>query len=336
MKNAKKFISLYEDKTDESFQKWGYYYPPKTWDEFYAWENDTFEKYLADKEDDIKKTKSYVSLLDTTNDFGFYLAFQQPNYELLNNVLYQTSRQKLLNSGMTASGTDHCNVLLNVFDAFACNDFGVIDAFLPKALSPAKGQFYTQITVNLLKVLYYKDASLKTDSLQKAEKFLSKKVTRWEKYVVLYFVALINQDSTEASICLQELCAAYQKMQHALGKLDNKMVKCFAAEIHGMYRFARVIDIELFEKIAYPEHPCFWEKFEVWQQKNKFPKGVLFYKRPQAMDYMNKLFEADLPTVTLHSPYADKKIIVKDVENFTRTLTENVKSRQQKFVDNPH
>ncbi|WP_439182645.1 hypothetical protein [Carboxylicivirga taeanensis] len=265
--------------------------------------------------------------MDTTNDFGFYLAFQQPNCELLNNVLYQTSRQKLLNSGMTASGTDHCNILMNVFCAFACNDFGVIDSFLPKALSPAKDQFYTQIAFNLLKVLYYKETSLKTDSLQKAQKFLSKKISRWEKYVVLYFVALVNQNSTEASNCLQELCIAYQKMEHTVGKLDNKMAKCFASEIHGLYRFARVIDPELFEKIACPKHHCFWEEFEVWHQKNNFPEGMLFYRRPQALDYMNQLFEAELPTVTLHSPYADKKIIVKDVDQFALKLTENVKNK---------
>ncbi len=321
MKNAKNYIKLYEEKAEESFQKWGYYYPPKTWEEFYAWENKTYEKYLKENDDDIIKTKCYVSLLDTTNDFGFYLAFQQPDYELLNNVLYQTSRQELLDSGMTASGTDHCNVLLDITNAFACNDFEVIDYFFPKNLPHSKGRFYTEISVNLLKVLYYKENELKAEALQKAEKFLSKKITNWEKYVILYFVALTNQDAEKASEYLQELCLAYQKIGYPKDKLD----KCFASEIHGMYRIAKIIDEKLFSKINRPKHPAFSEEFELWQQENNFPKGTLFYKQPQAMDYMNKIFEAEIPKVTLHSPYTDKRIILKDEEKFAFNFTENIK-----------
>ena len=67
MKNVENFLKTYEEIADESFQKWGYYYPPKTWNEFYAWDKKSYEKYLQDKEEDVKKTKYYVSLLDTTN-----------------------------------------------------------------------------------------------------------------------------------------------------------------------------------------------------------------------------------------------------------------------------
>ncbi|MGB4811818.1 MAG: hypothetical protein WBP13_04975 [Methylophilaceae bacterium] len=320
MKNAKKYIKLYEEKAEESFKDWGYYYPPKTWDEFYAWETKSFEKYLKETEDYIKKTKSYVALLGTTKDFGFYIAFQKLDYALLNNVLYQTSRQALLSSGMTASGSDHCNLLLDAITAFACNDFEVIKYFFPKKLRHSKGTYYTEVSVNLLKVLYYQENELKDKALKKAEIFLEAKRSLWEKYVVLYFISLINQNEEEATRCLQELCSAYQKIGYPMSKLD----KCFAAEVHGLYRFARIIDENLFNKITQPKHACFSEAFELWQKANHFPKGQLFYRHPEEMDYMNKIFEAELPTVALHNPYSDKRE-VKDVEKFAIDLTENVK-----------
>jgi hypothetical protein len=327
MKNAVKYLKTYGEIADECFQKWGYYYPPKTWDEFYAWDNKSYEMYLTEKKEEVKKTKSYVSLLDTTKDFGFYVAFEKLDYELLNNVLFQTSRQELLNRGMTASATDHCNVLRNALAAFSCNDFEVIDYFFPKNLQHSIGKYYTEVSVNLLKVLYFNETELKEEALIIAEKFLSKKITAWEKYVILYFKSLINQDAKDASNCLQELCLAYQKTNHSVGKLHNKLAKYFASEIHGLYRFSKIINQDLFNDIAQPKHLCFSEEFEKWQKENKYPKGEIFYSYPQKMDYMNKIFEAELPTVSLHKPYPNKNDLYKDVDKFAADLTENVTKR---------
>ncbi len=323
MKNAEKFLKTYEEIADESFKKWGYYYPPRTWDEFNVWNNDFYEKYLA-KENGVPKTKSYIHLAETLNDFAFYNLYQKIDFESLNNVLCQTSRQSLLNSGLLASGTDHCNVLMKVLSAFSCNDFEVIDYFLPKNLAHSKGKYYTEVSVNLLKVLYFKEFELKEEALQKADKFLSKKITAWEKYVILYFKAIISQNPEEASNCLQELCLAYQKMEHSVGKLKNKLAKYFAPEIHGLYRFARVINQDFFDNITQPKHHSFSEEFEFWQKENNYPKGKLFYSYPKEMDYLNKIFEAELPTVALHNPYPTRKELYKDVEKFAVDLTENV------------
>ena len=324
MKNAKDYIKLYKQKAEESFKDWGYYYPPRNWEEFYDWENQTYEKHLVNREDDPTRTKLYVSLLDTTTDFGFYLALQKADYGLLNNVLYQTSRHKLLNLGMTASGTDHCHALMDALAAFACNDFDVIDYFFPQSLPHADGRFYTEVSVNLLNVCYYREKELKAEALKKAEQFLAKKITLWEKHVVSYFMALTHRDSEDASHCLQQLCLAYQKMEHSVDSLDNKLAKCFAPEIHGLYRFARLIDEGFFKEISHPKHPCFWEEFEVWQQENGFPTGRLFYRRPAEIGYMNDILEAPLPTVALQEVrYTGKNKTYKDVEKFARDLTAN-------------
>lgn len=323
MKNIKKYLKLYREKSEESFKKWGYYYPPRNWEEFENWNQDTFEKHLQDSSDEISKTKAYISLLNNTKEFGFYLAFDHQDFELLNNVLYQTTRQEVLCSSITASGTDHCNVFFDALSAFACNDFGVIENLFPKELPYSKGQFYTENAVNLLKVLYFKEEHLKEIALQRAEKFTQKKVTAWEKFVVLYLVSLVEKEAQKASDCLQELCVAYQKLGYPREKID----KCFAQEIHGLYRLARELDADLFRKIKMPTHDCFFQAFEVWQQENQYPKGKLFYVYPPKMDYMNQIFNARLPKMELFEKvYSGKrKYIFKNADKFAADLTANIK-----------
>jgi hypothetical protein len=323
MKNQKDFLKIYEEMAEESFKKWGYYYPPKTWNEFNSWDNNFFKKYLKDKENGVKKTQSYIRLAENMNYFGFYNLYLNFDFEKLNNVLFQTSRQSLLNSGMQASGTDHCNVLFNTLRSFSCNDFKVIDHFFPKELPQSKGKFYTEVSVNLLKIIYYNDKQFEGEALDKAYKFLSKKVTAWERFVVQYFKSLVAQNAEEASNCLQELCTAYQKTEHSVSKLHNKLAKIYAYEIHGLYRFVMVVNKNLFDQLKKPVHNCFSNEFELWQKENNYPKGKFFYKYPIEMDYINKVFETELPTIELYNPYPDKNELYKNVDKFIEDLTEN-------------
>jgi len=323
MKNVEQYLRIYNELANQSKEKWNENYPPKTWDEFYTWNTKNYKKYLKNIKDDVKRTKSYVRLSYTLNEFGFYNTFQKLDYRRLNDVLYQTSRQKLLNLGMMGSGTDHCHVFLEATNSFACNDFEIIDHFFPKALQHSKGVYYTEVSVNLLKVLYFNETDLRDEALRKADKFLSAKITLWERYVVLYFKALINLDDKEASICLLELCVAYQKMEHSVDKLYNKLAKCFGSEIHGLYRFARTVNLDFFNTIKQPKHHCFWQEFELWQKENNYPRGNCFYTYPNEMDFMNKIFEAELPTVALYNPYPNKKKLYKDADKFAIELTEN-------------
>lgn len=325
MKNIEKFLETYEEIADECFKKWGYYHPPRTWDEFTKGNKKYYDKYVKNNEDDVKKLKSSIRLADDMNDFGFYLLYKNFDYGKLNDILYQISRQKLLNNGMLASGTDHCNVLFNTFTSFACNDFTVINHFFPEELPQSKGKYYTEVSVNLLKILYYNQYQFESEALEKADKFLSKKITAWEKYTIQYFKALIIKNAEEASNSLQELCTAYQRMEHSVNKLRNKLEKYFAYEINGIYRFAMFVNPELFEKIKEPKHNCFSNEFEEWQKENNFPKGKLFYKYPQEMDFMNKIFEAELPMVELFNPYPNgKKVeLYKNTKKFIEDLIQN-------------
>lgn len=324
MKNTNKFIKAYEEIANQSFINYGYFYPPRTLEELISWNKDLYEKYLHKLEtNDVTKTEKYLKLLDAANEFGFYVALQQLDFELLNNVLYQNVRQRLLISGITASGTDHCIIFFDCIAAFSCNDFNVLSNFLPKDLAHSNGNFYTDISTNLLKVLYFKESNLKDEALKKADKFLLKKSSLWEQYVILYLKALIHKDAKGASKCLYELCCAYQKIKR-YGQFDKSLAKCFAPEIHGLYRFARIVEENLFEQVTQPKHFCFSSEFEEWQKENNYPKGTLFYHYPKEMDYMNKILEAELPIVTLYKPNSNKKVMYKDVDKFVLDLTKKI------------
>ncbi len=326
MENAQKFIKTYEALSEQSFKKWGYYYPPKTWEAFESRINKHYNKYLKDDNNNKKRAQNYIRLAGKINDFAFYDLYQNFDFEYLNNILFQTSRQKLLHRGMLGSGRDHSNVLFNALSSFSCNDFSVIDYCFPKNLPQSKGQFYTEVSVNILKVMYYNQEEYRNEAIAKSEKFLSKKISSWERHTVLYLKALLNKNANEASTCLQQLCTAYQKMTHSVDSLSNKLAKYFAYEIHGLYRFARIIDKDFFESIQQPKHHCFLNSFEQWQKENDYPKGKLFYVYPREMDFINKMFNAELPTVELFDHYPERKKVVqfKNHEKFILDLIHNI------------
>ncbi len=329
MKNAKKYIKLYNEKSQESFEKWGYYYPPRNWAEFLAWEKSGYEKHLKDEEKHKKhnkeragrpyiKPKLYLSILDSINSFGYLCAFEKMNYNDLNNVIFQSSRHRLLYYAMLGSGANHCVNFLRVLSSYACNSFEITEYFLPENLPQTKGTYYTEVCVNLLKVMFFNQEEFAATALEKADKFLKKKITTFEEYFVRSFIAIYQRDIGGINSSLQELCKAYQRQGYPVSKLD----KCFAEEIHGLYRFIKIIDEAFFNEVAMPNHDCFFKEFEIWQKENNYPKGEIFYEYPNEMNYINKIFQAEIPTVTLKEYRKGKYMTA--VNDFALKLTENV------------
>jgi hypothetical protein len=323
MNNLEKYLKISNEYAEESFKKWGYYYPPLTWEDFHKCNQESFEKYLKkyseNNDDSVMKTVSYLTHLNDLDIFGFYIAFQNEDYETLNNVLYQTSRRGILH---LLGGSNQGGVLYDGgLSAFACNDFEIIPHYFPKGTFSADNH-YLDISLNILKVLHYRENDMQEEIVQKTNTFLNKKLTAWARNFVLYFLSVLNRDYEEASKCLQELCSAYQKFR--LGISYEKLIKCFASNIHGLYRFARLIDEDFFRKIIRPAHPSFLENFEIWQEKNNYPKGKLFYEYPEELNYMNDIFKADLPFIVETPPkYAYEKRLYIDLEKFAEDLTEN-------------
>lgn len=333
MKITKSYLKHYLAATEESFKKWGYYYPPRNHEELLVWEHNTHKEHLADQiEGSTIKTTLHVRLLCDLNVFAYLQAFEQDDCALLNKAIWQNARHKLLDSATIVSGADHCSLLPEALAAFACNDFGIIDHFFPLTLPHSAGHFYTENAVNLLKVIYYSQDDLQTEAIAKARHFLETgrpghgigKLTLWERYVVLYFIALVQRDDNAASEYLQQLCLAHQKR----GYLMKKVEKCFAIEVHGLYHCARLLGEDFFAKLIRPKHASFCEEFEIWQAENSYPRGEQWRVYPAELDYMNKVLAAPLPYMHLIE-YRDAGRIKfqKDVERFKTDLANNVNAK---------
>ncbi|WGU69441.1 hypothetical protein QIU18_06415 [Capnocytophaga canimorsus] len=62
-------------------------------------------------------------------------------------------------------------------------------------------------------------------------------------------------------------------------------------------------------------------------KKNQFPKGKLFYTYPPKMDYMNQIFNAQMPKMELfEKTYSEnRKYIFKNADKFAVDLTRSIK-----------
>lgn len=315
MKNAAKYIKHYDAAVAERFRLFGEYSPYRTWDEFYTAQNRTYDKYLKNEAFSEKTVSLYIKLLAyALDDFGFYYTFQQQDCEMLNNVLYQISKLRLLTSGITAGGVDHGTFYNSILNAFACNNFTIFERFFPKHLPFVKSPFYLAPAMNLLKIMYYKEDEQKPVVLAQARKFLTKKNPILDKAVVNYLIALIQHDAMQASDALEQACVGWQRSQQ-LRSYD----KCFASELHGLYHFARYFDKDFFGDITLPKTPNFSAEFEAWQQALDYPEGKMFYQYPKKMDLMNQILTVQVPEVSLIEYKKNKHYT--DVDKFLTELT---------------
>ena len=317
----KEYIKEYQKLREKRFKDWGYYSTPINWQEFEESNQRIFQKYLKDSKvlsDDVLRTKLYNSLLlDDIKYFAYYIAFLDGDYKQLNNALWQTGREELIRGGLLASGTIYtAGILRGLFTSFACNDFSVISSYIPKDLPLLKGTYYPQNVINLLHAIYYQDEDRLSESIILAQQFLEKKKrTGMEEFSVRYFINLARKDAAGISQNLQNLCLAYQRRGYPFEKID----KCFADEVHGLYRLVKYFDYSMFEEVRMPSHKTFLQEFEKWQVQNQFPQGQQFYIYPQDMADANRILKNELPRIYLEESGRD---LVIDVERFAVDLSQ--------------
>lgn len=245
------------------------------------------------------------------------IAFLDGDYKQLNNALWQTGREELIRGGLLASGTIYTDgILRGLFTSFACNDFSVISSYIPKDLPLLKGTYYPQNVINLLYSLYYQDEDRLSESIILAQQFLDKKKrTGMEEFSVRYFINLARKDAAGISQNLQNLCLAYQRRGYPFEKID----KCFADEVHGLYRLVKYFDDSMFEEVSMPSHKTFLQEFEKWQVQNQFPQGQQFYIYPQDMADANKILKNELPRIHIEKSGRNLGI---DVDRFAVDLSQ--------------
>ncbi|MCK8045158.1 hypothetical protein MSG37_09685 [Shewanella sp. 1CM18E] len=300
MDNAQKYLSLYNKLAEERLQRFAETYPYiRSWDELqqlYSVElepEDTV-KLLANRDDLPKAIARCLRDTQPVELFGCYQAFKTQDCQMLNDVIFQSTRQRLLSSAITAGGTDHSSFYHNIVAAFAGNDFEVMHTFSPVDLTICKYPYYNAPALNLISSLYYQDRSKQTEALALAEKFLKKKLPVLDGAVINFLVALTQADSKRASEALQQANLGF-----ARSRVNGALEKCFALELHGLYNFARYIDPELFAQIRVPTGAGFSKSFAEWQRDNAYVTGKLFYQYPSERELMNLILTAKLPQVTL-------------------------------------
>ena len=317
----KEYIKEYQKLREKRFKDWGYYSTPINWQDFEESNQRIFQKYLKDSKvlsDNVLRTKLYSSLLlDDIKYFAYYIAFLDGDYKQLNNALWQTGREELIRGGLLASGTIYTDgILRGLFTSFACNDFSVISSYIPKDLPLLKGTYYPQNVINLLHAIYYQDEDRLSESIILAQQFLEKKKrTGMEEFSVRYFINLARKDAAGISQNLQNLCLAYQRRGYSFEKID----KCFADEVHGLYRLVKYFDDSMFEEVRMPSHKTFLQEFEKWQVQNQFPQGQQFYFYPQDMADANKILKNELPRIHIEKSGRNLGI---DVDRFAVDLSQ--------------
>ena len=136
-----------------------------------------------------------------------------------------------------------------------------------------------------------------------------------EEFSVRYFINLARKDAAGISQNLQNLCLAYQRRGYPFEKID----KCFADEVHGLYRLVKYFDDSMFEEVRMPSHKTFLREFEKWQVQNQFPQGQQFYIYPQDMADANKILKNELPRIHIEKSGRD---LVIDIDRFAVDLSQ--------------
>lgn len=117
--------------------------------------------------------------------------------------------------------------------------------------------------------LYYQDEDRLSESIILAQQFLEKKKrTGMEEFSVRYFINLARKDAAGISQNLQNLCLAYQRRGYPFEKID----KCFADEVHDLYRLVKYFDDFMFEEVRMPSHKTFLQNLKNGKFKISFHK----------------------------------------------------------------
>lgn len=233
---------------------------------------------------------------------------ERKDWNGLNNLIFQVNRHALLPVPSGGGGYDHCGQFLNLLSALACGDLDTVERIFPYELGlTSNGYPFYVIAGNLFLALWYKwngvdsNELLLKKALPKAEKFIISKKPQWERAVTAYLLALCKEDMTEAGNRLQEVCNAYMRSDMAPVK------KLLCVEVHGLYCLAfYILPKEQYQQIVMPEHKNFSKTYAAWRMEHQKPELELYFKYPETMELVNRIYLAPVARTKLHQPYLEQ------------------------------
>lgn len=195
----------------------------------------------------------------------------------------------------------HC-----ILECFVCGNVQAVERILPPELAQVKNCHdpFFPIAAHVLIGLWYKDEAVLEWAVPDAEQFLErKKSTLLEKGMVSFLLDLVNGDMEKGSQDLLVVCKGYPRDQkYVLG------VRPFCTLAHGLYCLAQLLlPEEIFQTLKMPKYKNFLPEFALWRREHPDPDRSLWYRYPEDMALLNKIYEAPPARLVLWAPNPDDK-----------------------------
>lgn len=225
---------------------------------------------------------------------GFYDAVQIKDWQSVNDFLYQETLFWLIPGSL--GSYDQCFYFITALEACACGAEHVLEHIYPYELGLSQNGYpFYVIGSNLLIAKYYNDDGMLTIALEAANKFVTSKASRWERWVIQFLLDVINRECNAANNSLLEVCKGYSRVQKPLQSIGDI---CIPA--HGLYCIAaQWLTEEEFINIKEPNHKVFLQEYAQWRRINEKPKLNPYMIYPEKMDIINKIYTMPVAKTTL-------------------------------------
>lgn len=250
---------------------------------------------------------------------------QKEDWPGLCRVLNQVSKSAMMPviyGGYNYERNFHCMLL-----CFTCGNIQAMDRILPPALTQVKN--YNEplfpVAAHLLIGLWYKDKAVLEWAVPQAEEFLTgKKANQFGKAMVSFLLDLAREDMVRGSEDLLAVCKGYLK-----DKRPMLGIWPFCVYAHGLYCLAQLLlPEEVFRTLDVPKDKSFLPEFAKWRREHPDPDRSLWFRYPESMALLDRIYEAPPAKLVLMPPApGDKKQLwlahgVKWVDNYVDELWE--------------
>lgn len=240
---------------------------------------------------------SSCGILKTNYETWLEECISNYNWSELNNLIFQECHFRLLPG--CSGGTDHSANILIVLEAFACGDDSTFERVFHLELGGTKNGYpFLVVISNLLIALWYQDEGLQQKAILAAEKFVSTKKPQWERAAVAFVMDIHKCNVQGMTMHLQQVCAGYARTDFEVSR------KRLCVPAHGLYCLAKkLLSNEVFLQIEMPNHKSFSKKYAEWRNQNPIIEFKLYFKFPNSMDIINKIYAYPVAKSIITQPY---------------------------------
>lgn len=256
---------------------------------------------------------------------GCYLTCQTNDMKYMYQGLYQGNRLNAAWDASHASGTDHGRFFVRAVTAFACNDYELIEKLLPYSLGPSTNDARKEMT-NLLMAIYYKDVWMRTQAMEEAKGYLSKRHAKYEVLIVEYMVSLLEKDGRRAGSLLGAICELIGRadllLEECAGFSKKELGKCICLLGHGLYAMADYyLDESEMRGFACPKHDTFLNEYEWYRKACKDSQHNALATFDGDKSFLNDILKF-IPEVTL---IRERRLVYTDAEGFQEQLSDQLR-----------